>query len=83
VDGCKPMLMGVVEAGGVRSLYAGLGPAMMGIVPYGGKGLTLAHFRAQLEVLRDTSLTLELNLRSFGTHPRFNLDYMGDKASLS
>ena len=47
------------------------------------QGLTLAHFRAQLEVLRDTSLTLELNLSTFGTHPRVNLGYMGDKVSLS
>jgi len=30
--------------------------------------LTLVHFRAQLEDLRDTSLTSELNLRTFGTH---------------
>jgi hypothetical protein len=40
------------------------------------QGLTLAHFRAQPEHLRDTSLTLELNLSTFGTHPRVNLDYM-------
>ena len=47
------------------------------------QGLTLAHFRAQLEDLRDTSLTLELNLSTFGTHPRINLCYMGDRVSLS
>ena len=34
------------------------------------QGLTLVHLRAQLEELRDTSLTLELNLSTFGTHPR-------------
>jgi len=48
-----------------------------------GQGLTLAHFRAQLEDLRDTSLTLELNFRTFGTHPRVDLGHMGDKVSLS
>ena len=31
------------------------------------QGLTLAHFRAQLEDLRDTSLTLELNLSTLDT----------------
>jgi hypothetical protein len=44
---------------------------------------TLAHFGAQLEDLRDTSLTLKLNLSTFGTHPRVNLGYMGDNVSLS
>jgi hypothetical protein len=34
------------------------------------QGLTLAHFKAQLEDLRDTSLTLELNVSTFGPHPR-------------
>jgi hypothetical protein len=47
------------------------------------QGLTLARFKAQLEDHRDTSLTLELNLCTFGTHPRVNLRQMGDKASLS
>ena len=47
------------------------------------QGLTLAHFRAQLEDLRDTPLTLELNVSTFGTHPRVNLGYMGDTVSLS
>jgi len=45
------------------------------------KGLTLAHFRAQLEDLRDTSLTLELNLSTFGTHLLVNLGNMGDNVS--
>jgi hypothetical protein len=49
----------------------------------GGQGLTLVHFRAQLEDLRDTSLTLELNLSTFGKHPRVSMGYMGDKVSLS
>jgi len=48
-----------------------------------GKGLTLAHFRAQLEDLRDTSPTIELKLSTFGTHPRVNLGHMGDKGSSS
>ena len=36
--------------------------------PSSSQGLTLAHFRAQLEHIRDTLLTLELNLSTFGTH---------------
>jgi hypothetical protein len=48
-----------------------------------GQGLTLVRFRAQLEDLRDTSLTLQLNLSTLGTHPRVNLDHIGDKESLS
>jgi hypothetical protein len=47
------------------------------------QGLTLAHFRAQLEDLRDTSLTSELNLSTFGTHPLAHLGYVGDKVSLN
>ena len=47
------------------------------------QGLTLAHFKAQLEDLRDTSLTSQLNLSTFGTHPRVKLGYMGDRASFS
>ena len=49
----------------------------------GGQGLALAHFKPQLEDLRDTSLTLELNLSTFGTHPPVNLGHTGDKVSLS
>jgi hypothetical protein len=45
------------------------------------QGLTPAHFSAQLEDLEDTSLTLQLNLSAFGTHPRLNLGYMGDEVS--
>ena len=49
----------------------------------GMQGLTLAHFRAQLEDLQDTSITLELNLSTFRTHSRLNLGYMRDKVSAS
>ena len=48
----------------------------------GGLSHTLVHFSAQLEDLRDTSLTLELILSTFGPHPRVNLGRMGGKASL-
>jgi hypothetical protein len=47
------------------------------------QGLTLALFRAQLEDLLDTSLTLQLNLSTFGTYPRVHLGCMGDKVSLT
>ena len=47
------------------------------------QGLTLAHVKAQLEDRRDTSLTLELNLCTFGPHPRISLSCVGDKVSLS
>jgi len=47
------------------------------------QGLTLAHFKAQLEDLRDTSLTLERNLSTIGPHPRVSLGYMGDKVGFS
>jgi len=47
------------------------------------QGLTLAHLRAQLEGLRDTLLNLELNVSTFGTHPRVDLGYVGDKGSLN
>jgi hypothetical protein len=43
------------------------------------QGLTLAHFRAQLEDFRDTSLTLELNFSTFGTHPWVRLAHRGTK----
>ena len=46
------------------------------------QGLTLAHFRAQLENLRDTSLTSALNLSIFGPHPRGNLGGVVDIVSL-
>jgi hypothetical protein len=47
-----------------------------------GQGLTLAHVKAQLEDLQDTSLTLELNLSTFGTHPRVKWGHMGDTVRL-
>jgi hypothetical protein len=46
------------------------------------QGLTLVPFRAQLEDHLATSLTLELNLSTFGTHPRVELGYVGDRVSL-
>jgi hypothetical protein len=46
------------------------------------QGLTLAHFRAQLEDDRDTSLAVELNLSTFETHPRVKLGCKGDKVSI-
>jgi hypothetical protein len=42
-----------------------------------GRGLHSSIFTAQLEVLRDTSLTLELNLSTFRTHARVGLGYRG------
>ena len=45
------------------------------------QGLTLAHFRAQLEDLRDTSLASGLNFSTFGPYPRVNLGNMGDAVS--
>ena len=47
------------------------------------QGLTIVHFSAQLEDLRDASLMLELNLRTFGKPSRVKLDCMGDKVSSS
>ena len=38
---------------------------------------------AQSEDLRDTSLTSELNLSTFGTHPRVDLGYPGVKVGLN
>jgi len=65
----------VVEQHNVKVIIAGpAGPH---------QGLTLAHFRAQHEDLRDTSLTLELTLSTCGTHPQVELGYMGHKGSSS
>jgi hypothetical protein len=47
------------------------------------RGLHSLTSEIQLEDLRDTSLTLELNLSTFTTHPQVNLGLMGDEASLS
>jgi len=49
----------------------------------GGQRLTLAHFTAQLEYLRKHNADSELNLSTFGPHPRVNSGYIGDKVSLS
>ena len=74
MDECKPLPVGRGPDGAQRPLRHH--PRR--------QGLTIAHFRAQLEDLRDTSLTLELNLSTFGTHPRVNLGlYMGVKVLLS
>jgi len=43
------------------------------------QGLTLAPFKAQIEDLRDSSLKSELDLSTFGTHPRDNLGHIGTK----
>jgi len=51
-------------------------------MPRWGQGLTLAHFRSQLEDLRDSSLTADFNLSTFRTHPWVSLGYMGDMVSL-
>ena len=45
------------------------------------QGLTLACVIAELEDLRDTSLTLELNLSTFGTHRQAILGHVGVKVS--
>jgi hypothetical protein len=47
------------------------------------QGLTLSHFRAQLEDLQDASLASKLNLSTSGPHPRVDLGYMGNRVSLS
>jgi hypothetical protein len=47
------------------------------------QGLTLAHFRAQLEDLRDTTLPVELTLSTFRPHPRVDWGYTEDRVSSS
>ena len=47
------------------------------------QGLTLAHFTAELEDLRDTSLPfIELNLSTFGTHLRLVFGSCGGHSKL-
>ena len=74
MHGAAPLLM-TASTATPASAPASASPA--------SQGLTLAHFRAQLEDLGDTSLTLQLDLSTFGTHPRANLGHMGDKVSLN
>ena len=70
MDACKPLVPG--------------GPADDETMLWFLKaGAYPAHFTAQLEDLRVTSLMLELNLSTLGTHPRVNLGHMWDKVSLS
>jgi len=46
-----------------------------------GQGLTVAHNRAQLEDLRDTTLTSELNLSTLGHIHGLGLGCLGDTVS--
>jgi hypothetical protein len=48
-----------------------------------GMGLHSLTSELNLRNIRNTSLTSELHLSNFGTHPRVNLGHMGDKVSLS
>jgi hypothetical protein len=75
VDECKPL---PGSSSGHCSLATSTS-ALASLLAARGQGLTLAHFRAQLEDLRDTSLTFELNMGTFGSHPRVQLGHMGDK----
>jgi hypothetical protein len=45
------------------------------------RGRTLVHFRAQLEDLQDTSLTLEFNLSNFGHIHGFSWVILGNRMS--
>ena len=73
------------QRGYVDRIFAGYGTLMLkaesGDTEGLRQGLTLVHFSAQLKDLRDTSLALELNLSTFGTHPRVRLGSTGDKVS--
>jgi hypothetical protein len=53
-----------------------------GWVP-GRRGLHSPTSELNLKDLQDTSLAVQLNLSTFGTHPRINLGHAGDKASFS
>ena len=81
VEECKPLPSSRAPPSTSRKPPASAPNASSAVASH--QGLTLAHFRAQLEDLRNTSLTLELNMSTFGTHPRVHLAYMGDKVSLS
>lgn len=55
VVGSARHLTAVVRVGGVRALYAGLGPTLMGIVPYGGASAFMTHHDSPRELdQRDT-----------------------------
>jgi hypothetical protein len=78
------MLIGVIMTSWIMTnVLAALNPDSSARRFRERQGLTLAHFRARLEDLRDTSLTLELNLSTFGTHPRAHLGRVWDEVSLS
>ena len=47
------------------------------------RGLHSLTSQLNLRTFRNTSLTLELNLSTFGIRPRVNLGYIGDTISLS
>jgi hypothetical protein len=47
------------------------------------RGLHSLTSMLNLMIFGNTSLTLKLNLSTFGTHPRANLGYLGEKVSLS
>ena len=49
----------------------------------GGRGLHSFTSELNLSTFRDTSLTLEFNLSTLGTHPRVRLCYMGHNVSFS
>jgi len=82
VDECKPLLYGIKLSSKKYQSTVALRITVIGEAHL-RQGLTLAHFKAQLEDLRDTSLTLELKLSTFGTHPRLTWGYAGDTVSLS
>jgi hypothetical protein len=48
-----------------------------------GRGLHSLTSKLNLRIFGNTSLTFELNLSTFGTHPQVKLGDMGDKVTLS
>jgi len=86
VDECKPLVLGLsIGVCLLVCLFATLFKSYTKppVLKSSRHGLTLAHCNVQLEDLRDTSLTLELHLSSFGPYSRFNSGYKEDKVSLS
>jgi hypothetical protein len=49
----------------------------------GGRGLHSLTSQLNLRNFKNTSLPLELNLSTFGTHPRVDFGHMGGTVSLS